>query len=336
MWSLSQIWTFCKSLWFIWTLPKETLQNYLDSYSLYDDEQKVSLQDRPKKLVHYYQVMNHLCALGQLEKMYIPPFMSHTSKNIFENQIEFERKMMLDLELTSKSLVLDVGCGRGLVALHVSRATGASVSGLNIDPKQLEQALMNNYPRGSWQQHDYNQFPLPYESNTFDAIYQIQAFSMSQDLPGLFKELHRILKPGGKIACLDWIKLPAYDPKKTEHRKLMTKIKPLIGAIETWSEQEYLQAMQPHFEITFSGNLSLDGCQAPLIVQADRYFTRLKSWVFKGIRWRVLPAHLGTLLSRFVDGGEAFVQADEMRLVTTSFYVVARKKKKENVIGEGY
>jgi hypothetical protein len=38
-----------------------------------------------KKLVDWYCVMNHLCSLGEVEKMYIPPAMD-LSLGIIENQ----------------------------------------------------------------------------------------------------------------------------------------------------------------------------------------------------------------------------------------------------------
>ena len=48
-----------------------------------------------KKLIDYYSVLNHLCALGQVEKMYIPPAMD-LSVSIMANQVLLEQKMARD------------------------------------------------------------------------------------------------------------------------------------------------------------------------------------------------------------------------------------------------
>jgi sterol 24-C-methyltransferase len=39
-----------------------------------------------------------------------------------------------------------------------------------------------------------------------------------------------------------------------------------------------------------------------------------------------LPLHFNTLFERLSRGGQAFIEADRMRLVTTSYYIVAQKK----------
>jgi sterol 24-C-methyltransferase len=52
-----------------------------------------------------------------------------------------------------------------------------------------------------------NEIPLPFEDQSMDAVYQVQVFSYSKDLEKLFSDIYRILKPGGRVACLDWFRL---------------------------------------------------------------------------------------------------------------------------------
>src|SRR5262245_2445793 len=68
----------------LWRLPPEKVEAFLDSYDIYDydwaDEAEL-IRDKgidyyeevKRKLVDYYSVLNHLCAIGEVEKMYIPP-----------------------------------------------------------------------------------------------------------------------------------------------------------------------------------------------------------------------------------------------------------------------
>ena len=48
--------------------------------------------------------------------------------------------MCEDLGIKSNHRVLDVGCGKGRVAGHMAKMSGAHVVGMNIDPDQLESA----------------------------------------------------------------------------------------------------------------------------------------------------------------------------------------------------
>lgn len=329
------------SLRYLYSLPPEKVASFLDSYVIYDhdwrDEDELIKElgsdyytQVKAKLIDYYSVLNYLCAIGQVEKMYIPPTMD-LSRTIIENQVLFERKMCSDLGIGKGEQVLDIGCGRGRVAAHVASVTGARVIGINIDSSQLESAKRFAIGNDLSEQcqftlFDLNQTPLPFSDHSFDHLYQIQAFSLCKSLPNLFAELHRILKPGGNLASLDWVRLNAFDPTNPRHADLMKRIKPLIGAIGTPSVQELEDhLLSAGFDVTISENASIDGLQAPLIESADRHFTRVARLIDALVRWRLLPVHFKLLLDRLTKDGAAFVEADRMRLVTTSYYIVARK-----------
>lgn len=334
--------TVLKSFKTLYTLPKEKVDAFLGSYNIYDhdwsDEDHLVSQmghdyyhEVKKKLVDYYSVLNHLCALGQVEKMYIPPAID-LSKSIIENQTLFEKRMIRDLGIKKGSRVLDIGCGRGRVASHVASESGANVTGMNIDANQLESA--RRFARGKgmdqqcqFKQRDMNDLPLPFADQEFDFVYQIQAFSLCKDLEKMFKEIHRMLKPGGRLSCLDWFQLDKYNPANSHHADLMRRIKPLIGAIGTPSVKNFEELLRKTgFEVLISENASIDGLQAPLIENADKFFTRMARLIKLCVKCKVLPQHFQALFERLTKDGEAFVEADRLRLITTSYYIVAQKK----------
>ena len=93
---LYRISTVCKSLKTLFTLSPEKVQAFLDSYQVYDHDwvneeeliQKMGknyYEQVKSKIVDWYSVLNHLCAVGQVEKMYIPPALD-LSKSIIANQ----------------------------------------------------------------------------------------------------------------------------------------------------------------------------------------------------------------------------------------------------------
>lgn len=339
---LYRISTIYKSFKALYTLSPEKINAFLNSYDIYDhdwtNEEELIKAMGPnyykqvqQKLIDYYSVLNHLCAIGQVEKMYIPPAMD-LSVSIIKNQELYEEKMCRDLGLSKGQQALDIGCGRGRVANHVATFTGAHVTGMNIDQVQLDHAKKFAIARGladqcEFKQGDLNAIPLPFADNAFDAIYQIQAFSLAKDLKKLFQDIHRMLKPGGKLACLDWFSLEKYNPQDAHHQDLMKRIKPLIGAIGTPSVEQFTRLLQEAgFEILANENASIDGLQAPLIENADKFFTGVNRLINFLVKCKILPRHFKALFDRLTKDGEAFVEADRLRLITTSHYVLAQKK----------
>ena len=340
---LYRVKTFLHSFKTIYTLPPEKTETFLNSYTNFDhdwaDEAELVrkmgrdyYKEIQKKLVDYYSVLNHLCALGEVEKMYIPPAID-LSQGIIANQKLYERMMCDDLGIKKGNKVLDIGCGRGRVVCHVAQYTGAEMVGMNLDPDQLASA--KRFAQGNgfsnqtrFLQGDMNALPLPFEDNSFDSVYHIQAFSYSKDLGKMFKDIHRILKPGGTVASLDWVTLDKYDPQNPEHVTLIKRIKPLLGAIGTPSVHDYVKAIEDAgFEVLINRNASVGGYQYPLIDRADKFFTKVLVLIKLAVKFRILPKHFLALFNRLTAEGQTFVETDKMGLATTVWYLVARKKK---------
>lgn len=333
--------TIAKSFKALYTLSPEKVKAFVESYKIYDydwaneeeliREMGVDYYNQiQKKLVDWYSVINHLCALGQVEKMYIPPAID-LSKSIIANQALFEKKMCHDLGLKKGDRVLDIGCGRGRVASHVATYTGAHVTGINIDHTQLDSARKYALAKGLTQKcefkyGDLNHLPLPFEDNSLDGVYHIQVFSLAKDFLQLLKEIHRILKPGAKLSCLDWLCYDKYDRKNPHHASLMRRIKPLVGAIGTYTADEYAGFLKKAgFKILINENASVGGHQAPLIENADRFYNRVTKILNFLVACKILPRHFKALFERLIQDGEALVEADRLGLLTTTHQFVAQK-----------
>lgn len=333
-----------KSFWaafrYLANLNQKEVDDFMASYVIYNldwnnEQQMVEVlgsnyQEKVGDcLKSYYGVLNHLCALGDVEKMYIPPYMSRKA-TVLENQLLYERSIADELQLKPGQRVLDLGCGRGRVAAHMARITGAKVTGLNIDPNQIAQAREFNERRGFadnvFVEQDFNQLPLPFDDQSFDGFYQIQAFSLCKDLRAMTREVFRVLKPGARFSMLDWVSFPAYDANNPEHCELMRRVKPLIGAVGTPTPALLEDALrEAGFTVVRSDNASLDGLQAPLIETVDTYFRTMRQVILALVKVRVLPPHFKTLINRLCQDGEAFVEMDYKRLITTSYRIIAQK-----------
>jgi len=148
--SADRIRTFCNSFRYLLRLSPQQVDDFMASYIIYNldwnDEESMIQTLGPEYqqkvgdcLRAYYGVLNHLCALGDVEKMYIPPLMD-LKASVLDNQLLYEESIARHIGLKPADKVLDLGCGRGRVAAHTAHHTAAEVTGLNIDPDQVEQA----------------------------------------------------------------------------------------------------------------------------------------------------------------------------------------------------
>ncbi|KAI0424143.1 S-adenosyl-L-methionine-dependent methyltransferase [Xylaria sp. FL1042] len=334
--------TFLKAFKHIHDLSPQQVDDFMASYEIYNldwaDEEAMlaafgpNYQQRVGQcLTAYYSVINHLCSLGDVEKMYIPPLMDKKA-SVRDNQLLCEESIAREIGLKPGMRVLDLGCGRGRVAAHMTSFSGARVTGLNIDANQIAQAEEFNRKLNFSNEfivHDQNNLPLPFADESFDAFYEIQALSLCKDPSALFKEIYRVLKPGSKFLLMDWVSLPAYDPENPKHVSLMRRVKPLIGAVGTPTPASFSKALQDAgFTVTRSDNPSIDGLQAGLIDKVDIYFRSVRKLINYLTKLRALPQHFKTLFDRLCLDGQAFVEMDNMRLITTTYRIVAEKPLK--------
>jgi arsenite methyltransferase len=101
--------------------------------------------------------------------------------------------------------VLDVGAGPGLLAADLAHAVGAKGRVEGIDSSEpmvaLARARCAALPWVAFRQGDA--IELPYDSQTFDAAVVTQVFEYVQAVDRAIAELHRVLRPGGRVVILD-------------------------------------------------------------------------------------------------------------------------------------
>lgn len=311
------------------SVPQDRIENFLKSYEMFEMDTFTGTPDQMKYVKDYYETLNHLCAIGNYEKMYLPPLLD-PSKDTYSNQKLFEKRMASRLDIGPGKRVLDIGCGRGRIAHHVATETGANVTGINIDRDQLQSAMEYAQSSGigerlTFLEANYNE-PLPFPDEHFDAVYYVQIIGgYGTNLKKLFKETHRVLKRGGKAAFEDYVVLPAYNESDAYHRRLFQASKALLGVVEYHYDQEFIDALaEAGFEIIHRVNASIAE-QASLMERDRAFFLPLTRVVGFLNSVGIIPKHFSDLLLRMTKGTDDCIEAHKQKLVTGDIETLVRK-----------
>ena len=109
---------------------------------------------------------------------------------------------------------LDFGSGIGGPTLHMARVTGASFIGVSNNERLNAQARARAARAGlagrvTFQTLDDLEYKaLPFPDGSFQAVTFFESVCHVPDRPALFRELARVLAPGGRLGGMDWIQRP--------------------------------------------------------------------------------------------------------------------------------
>lgn len=109
------------------------------------------------------------------------------------------------LELKQGERVLDIGSGPGLLACDIAASVGPAgrVCGIDISEDMLTMSRRRcaDQPWTEFQKADATK--LPYPDDSFDTAVSTQVYEYVADVPTALAELHRVVRPGGRVVVVD-------------------------------------------------------------------------------------------------------------------------------------
>lgn len=201
---------------------------------------------------------------------------------------------------------------------------------------------------------------LPFDAGTFDAVYAIEATVHAPSLEAVYKQIYRVLKPGGVFGVYEWVMTDRYDNDNLHHRQLrldieqgdgianMVQAKVALAAIRA-AGFELLEAedLADRFVVGNGNGDGVEGSDAapwywPLDASAWRYANTMGDLLgtFRMSPWGRWMAHgfmaaLETLRlappgtkktgDSLAQAAQALVAGGKEKLFTPMFLMVARK-----------
>lgn len=316
-------------------LSEADKQACIDAYRFFQrmqDGEETKTEDETKAVAAYYKVLNNLLSVFDLEKLYIPPQLDE-SQGLYGNQLLCEQALLkeLDLQRPEQCHLLDMGCGRGRISHYLGSLTGGQVSGYNIDPDQIENAInwaaqcgMTN--RLHFKVGNHHE-PLDYESEMFDGCFSFQAvwgFFKKKEIDGIAREMFRVLKPGARFACSEFLLTPHFDWNNEEHVALHRLFLPTLAATHAMYPADVCAALErAGFTILVSAPSKSEAWpiaeqKRDLILRARRVIRALEVI-------GLMPPWVEQSLALLQTGGQAWTDAEKAKIADLNWRIVAEK-----------
>lgn len=141
--------------------------------------------------------------------------------------------------------ILEIGCGFGNIGRRVAEISGASVTGLTMGDNEVEEGNRRAKEEGLADRCEIvqgNYHSMPFKDKSFDKIFGIYTVKYSVDVNQVFKEMKRLLKPGGLWLSYEILVTDKYDPTNAYQRKLVETISTSTCMPPLWHGDDFRKA----------------------------------------------------------------------------------------------
>jgi demethylmenaquinone methyltransferase/2-methoxy-6-polyprenyl-1,4-benzoquinol methylase len=199
----------------------------------------------------------------------------------FNQDRRWRRSTVSALGVKGSETILDVATGTGKLAHEVERRLGPSARVVGIDfcepmlRKAKVQADRTNLVLATSES-------LPFPDNCFDGATIGFALRNVPDIGKTLRETARVMKPGGKVVCLEFSR-PQHPVMRSLHEIYLLRVLPTIGWLISGNRDAYLYL--PHSILEFPSAEEL---------KAVMEKAGLEKVHFRFLTWGVVALHVGT------------------------------------------
>lgn len=155
-----------------------------------------------------------------------------------KGHVELASWAMKFIDVQPEHIVLDLGCGGGVnVETFTTKCTDGHVTGLDYSPLCVKNAIERNkkaIDANKCSIIEGDVMDLPFEDDTFDIVTAFETIYFWPDLATSFKEVKRVLKPGGMFVICNETN------KDTETQKIW---KERVGDIKFYTAEELAEIL---------------------------------------------------------------------------------------------
>ena len=160
----------------------------------------------------------------------------------FRQHKRWRRFTMKKMNMKPGDTAIDLCCGTCDWSISMARASGTGrIVGLDFSPGMLgvgQQKVDKEGLDGQIKLVQGNAMSLPFEDNSFD--YATIGFGLRNvpDYVQVLNEMKRVVKPGGKVVCLELSK-PTWQPFKGLYYFYFQQLLPLMGKLVAKRYEQY-------------------------------------------------------------------------------------------------
>ncbi|WP_145471199.1 demethylmenaquinone methyltransferase [Staphylococcus pettenkoferi] len=167
----------------------------------------------------------------------------------FEQHKLWRKSVMKEMNVKKGSKALDVCCGTADWTIALSKAVGPTgeVTGLDFSENMLEVGKKKTKDMTNIHLVHGDAMNLPFDDNEFDYVTIGFGLRNVPDYLATLKELHRVLKPGGKVVCLETSQ-PTAPGFKQLYKLYFKFVMPIFGKFFAKSKDEYEWLQQSTFD----------------------------------------------------------------------------------------
>ncbi len=195
------------------------------------DSKKIQVEQMFNDIAHRYDFLNRFLSMG-IDK-------------------GWRKKAINSLREVKPKHILDVATGTGDLAIAALKLNPDKITGIDLSAQMLAAGQLKLNKLQLNKQIELikgDSESLPFDDNNFDAVTVAFGVRNFENLQQGVNEMYRVLKPGGKIAVLEFSK-PKSFPYKQLYYFYFTRILPVWGGLISNSKQayEYLPESVKHF-----------------------------------------------------------------------------------------